>query len=94
MIQGGHLELVEMLIRLGVPMDQPLRQGMSWTPMMYAQASLQPGARRIEQRLCELGVEPADVRSLAESVTFKTQQTLSLRTYRSDMPDSLIVFWS
>ncbi len=62
----GHPEGFEMLLRLGFPYDEPLRQGNNginedWTPMMFCQASNNPGAKAVQERLKELGVTEVDM---------------------------------
>lgn len=72
----GHPEGFEMLLRLGFPYDQPLCQGNNginedWTPMMFCQASENPGAKKVQERLKELGVTEVDMMQTKASHLFE-----------------------
>jgi hypothetical protein len=70
----GNVEAFEMLVRCGVPFDEPLATlnfgntlahspgiSLAWTPIMFAQASSTPGANTIVERLCLMGVGLVDM---------------------------------
>ncbi|KAI4604477.1 hypothetical protein KJ359_000615 [Pestalotiopsis sp. 9143b] len=90
-VMGGHIEVLETFICYGFPMDKPLwtPNDLVWTPIMYAHASAEPGARQIEQRLYQLGIEPVDMTKAQYRDNFERQRNQPVPTYTCSMPLSL-----
>ncbi|KAH8660345.1 hypothetical protein BX600DRAFT_513955 [Xylariales sp. PMI_506] len=62
----AHPEALEILLRAGMPADEKLQQGNNgineeWTPMMFAHASNNPGAREVEEILERRGIKRRDM---------------------------------
>jgi hypothetical protein len=64
----GSLEAFEILVRAGLPIDEPLTpyavypyDVTGWTPIMFAMISAWPGSSLIVRRLRELGAEQVDM---------------------------------
>lgn len=90
-VTGGHIEVIEMFIDLGWQMDEPLltRNDFDWTPIMYAYASNEPGARLIEQRLYQLGIKPVDMTKFKNRTDLEWQRLQPFPSYKSSMPEDI-----